>query len=118
MFNFFRKSSREKKYLKNWEIDIGTEFDVIYNSDSIQYVNEDARIAIYFSVLNVSGNLLTASEAFSNEPQIIQDAGKWQLKGAKKSVNQILICVISFEDQNDAPWARAFFASIKQKNKS
>jgi len=96
--------------------DPGSGFELINNQDSIQYVNEDASRVIYFSVLDVSGNDIISNAVIPDEPKVIEDANVWQLKGVKKSVGQVLICVISYRHQDDTKWAREFFDSIKYKD--
>lgn len=107
---------RKKVDFRNWDVDPGSGFELINNQDSIQYVNEDASRVIYFSVLHVSGNDIISNEVIPDEPKIIEDANGWQLKGIKKSMGQVLVCVISYKNQDDTKWARVFFDSIKYKD--
>jgi hypothetical protein len=112
MFNWFK---RKKSFLQNWHFEDILGFEMIQNSDSIQYVNKDASKTIYFSVLNVSGSDVFSIDSFAGKPTIIENINGWQLKGAKKFKNQVLICVISVSKQNDVEWAKIFFDSITSR---
>lgn len=113
MFNWFKRNNQKKFILSGWDIDDVPGFEKIENTDSIQYVNEAGRKAIYLSMLTVSSVDISQIDAYVNKPTITEDANGWQLKGAKKSKNQILVCVISIRKQEDIEWAKQFFNSIK-----
>ncbi|MCO5949407.1 hypothetical protein [Mucilaginibacter flavidus] len=115
MFNWFKRNSQGKSILANWNIEDIPGFEKIYNPDSVQYVNNDGSKVIYFSVLTVSGNDLFPIDAYTVDPSVIEDTNGWKLKGAKKSKNQILVCVISGVNPDDIGWAKAFFDSIKPR---
>lgn len=115
MFNWLKKNSIRKSILTNWNIEDISGFEKIYSPDSVQYTNNDGSRVIYFSVLTVSGNNLFATDAYTGDPSVIEDTNGWKLKGAKRSKNQILVCVISGENLDDIGWAKAFFDSIKPR---
>ncbi|HEY4147397.1 MAG TPA: hypothetical protein VGM41_00645 [Chitinophagaceae bacterium] len=102
--------------LKKWNIDTGPGFKVIDNADSIQYVNEDESVVIYLSVLEIRGNSLVTDDVLPGDPKITGDTNGWQLKGVKKAAGQILVCVISFKDQDDTKRAKELFNSITYRN--
>lgn len=85
---------------------------MIQNTDSRQYVNKDGTRVIYFSILTVSGSGEFLTDSFTGKPDISKTADGWQLKGAKKLKNQILVCVISLGKQDDVEWAKLFYDSI------
>lgn len=115
MFNLFKKNKVKKTSLENWDINVDTGFNIINNPDSIQYVNEDASKVIYFSILETSDKSVITNDIFPAEPEIKEAANGWQLKGVKKSADQLLVCVISFKNKDDSGWAKDFFNAIKHR---
>lgn len=116
MFNLFKRNKEKRFSPADWTIGDMPGFKVIHNPDSVQYVNEDAGKVIYFSVLTVSGKNLFTNDAIPEGPAITATDGGWQLKGARKSPGQILVCVISLMNQDDIEWAKDFFNSIRYKH--
>ncbi len=109
MFNWLK---RKKSIYNNWDFGDIADFDMIENPDSRQFVNKDGTRVIYVSALHVSGGDTFLTDSFAGKPTIVKNADSWQLKGAKKSKNQILVCVISVSKQDDIEWANIFFDSI------
>lgn len=112
LFDLFK---RKKSFLHNWNFEDISDFEIIQNADSIQYFNKNSGKDIYFSVLKVNdphGTLLI--DTYTSKHTISEIANGWQLKGTKKFENQILVCVISVNKQDDIEWAKTFFDSIRK----
>ncbi len=112
MFKWFK---RKKSILQNLDFEDIKGFEMFQNPDSLQYVNKDESKVIYFSALSVSGGDVFSIDSYVGKPTIIEYASGWQLKGAKKFGNQILICVISVSKKDDVEWAKIFFDSITSR---
>ncbi|MEO3404030.1 hypothetical protein AAFN85_09015 [Mucilaginibacter sp. CAU 1740] len=113
MFNWFKR----KRYIhQDWDFGDISDWDVVQNPDSLQYVNKDGTRVIYFSLLKVSGDGVLSTDSIGAKPTILKTDDGWQLKGVKKLKNQILVCVISVGKQDDdIEWAKTFFDSIKPR---
>lgn len=115
MFHWLKRQKSKSSILENWDFYRIPDFNIVYNPDSIQYVNRDESIVIYFSVLTVGGSDLFNVGAHDGKPTITEIADGWQLKGTKKSKLQLLVCVISIVNREDIEWAQLFFDSINSK---
>ena len=113
MFNWFKRKNKNQSFLDNWNIENISGFKIIKNPDSIQYINDNESKVIYISSLTVQGNDHSLVEPNLSKPTIVEEANQWHLKGAKKSNNQILICVITVKESKDIQWAKSFFDAIQ-----
>jgi hypothetical protein len=113
MFNWFKRNKSKNSILNQWHIEGTSGFKIIKNPDSIQYVNDDASRVIYISALIIQGNDHSVVEPIISRPTIIEAANEWHIKGAKKSKNQILVCVISVKNDKDIEWAKSFIDAIQ-----
>ncbi len=109
MFNWLK---RKTPTLNDWGIGDVAGFEFIRNDDSIQYFNEDSSKVIYFSLLKVDGPDTFSLGSHAGKPTILEDENGWQVKGTKKSQNQVLICLISVNKHEDIEWEKIFFNAI------
>src|SRR3569623_926581 len=112
MFGLYKKRKESVAKLRDWSFDAGSGFKLINNGDSVQYVNGDESIIIYFSVLTVKGKPILEGNGIYGAPTLKQDDYGWQFKGVKKGNNQLLVCAISFKNESDTKWVRDFFDSV------
>jgi len=115
MFNFFKIKKQKRTILEDWHIDDISDFKTILNTDSIQYVDEDASKIIYFSALNYDGNTSSLIDTNINTQTVAEVDNGWCLKGMKKSNKQILVCVITVNNAEHIGWAKSFFTAINPR---
>jgi hypothetical protein len=112
MLGFFKKN-RDKKPLQNWQIPIDAQYRLINNGDSIQFVNADESLILYFSLLTTTNNSLLASEVVAKmQPSVTRSENGWQFKGARSGGKEVLVCVFSFINESDEALVKELFANI------
>ena len=115
-----------------WRLDLGKEFRVIDNGDSIQAVAGDR--VVYLSAMQISSGTrvptaaevratasrsLRSSERMSHrghavegEAEIRRDAESLSLHGVMCASGALATCVISFKAAEDAAWAESVWRSL------
>jgi hypothetical protein len=112
MFGFFKKN-KPKNLLQNWQIPVDAQFERIDNGDSIQYVNDDATLVLYFSILLINEDKLLQGDLLAKmEPSVTRTERGWDLKGARPGNNEVLICLFSFTNESDEVQLKDLFANI------
>lgn len=113
MFGFFRNKHKLKIPLQNWEIPVDGRYRKIINEDSVQFVNADESVCLYFSVLMVSGNSAFSETLLSKkDPAVARVTNGWELKAAKPGGSELLVCVFSFAEEADEAMMRELYANI------
>ena len=116
MLNFFRNRKKNKDLLQNWHVPVDETYRRINNPDSVQYVNRDESRILYFSPIAITGNQLFSTETFAKMGvSVLGTENGWQLKGAKHTDKEVLVCLFSYTDESDEPWMKNLFDSIKAK---
>ncbi|MBO9573964.1 MAG: hypothetical protein J7497_17380 [Chitinophagaceae bacterium] len=113
MFGFFKNKHEVKVPLQNWRIPVADEYRKIVNEDSIQFVNADESICLYFSVLIVSGNSLFSQDVFTSKaPSVNRVANGWAFKATKSGGKELLVCVFCFINDSDEALMRKLYEEI------
>jgi len=112
MLNFLKKN-RDKKPLQNWQIPVEAGYRQINNGDSVQFVNADESIVLYFSILTASNKSPLSGDVLAKmQPSVMRLENGWQLKGARSGGKEILVCVCSFTNEDDEALVKDLFANI------
>jgi hypothetical protein len=113
MLRFFKKRDSDKNLLQNWQIPVGTDYRLINNSDSIQFVNADESVVLYFSILTITNNSLLPKEGLAKmQPSVTSGENGWQFKGARSGGKEMLVCVFSFTNESDEVLVKDLFTNI------
>ncbi|PZR01575.1 MAG: hypothetical protein DI539_28385 [Flavobacterium psychrophilum] len=105
--------------MQNWNIPVNTDFQLITNNDSIQYIKNDESIVLYFSLLHITNNSLLPENVMAKiRPSVSSTENGWDFKGAKVSPNgkEILTCVFSFTNESDQAFLNDLFKNITYVN--
>jgi hypothetical protein len=112
MLNFFRRK-RFKKPLQNWQIPLDPNYQRIINVDSVQLVNEDQSIILYFSILKVTGNSILPVDILAKiQPSVTRLENGWELKGTRSGGEEILVCVFFYTNEGDESAMKDLFTNI------
>ena len=122
MFNLFKKKSPEIQNIQlfnNWYIDLSSDFKLIDNKFSIQFVNKDETKLVFASLLTNEKEVLNSDEKGAMDKffdiTISKRDNYYDLKAIKNFNNEILTVLITYKNVIDENWARKIFESIKYK---
>lgn len=116
-----------------WSLEIGPEFELIDNGDSVQAVHEDR--VVYVSSIFIgtaeagvpvaqlraatakrlgSGERVSHLEqAHQGDAEVTPDDAGWRLQGTMCADGTVATCVIQFRDRAEQDWAISVWSSLR-----